>query len=418
MTNCSLLYIGAFLLCAMHRGCAELAGKLAALAPEYARIIQERPHFGVYALINNVACERCGMKARSLQKASSCLPENVDAKKPVCMGEEQYLLEYGDNAMDLLDCYINYLEVKLEQLYCLLKANEVDKTPGLSTTPATAEPARVLFVRTATVMLSTTSKSPAYRNKSASVITGKNSQNITAGFHQKDPGREVVDLLLPFGDGLGEVHWRKAAKRNQGGKQWNGKHKGPHRANFPRKENGKWARHTNHEVNSKHKKKYSERQVSKYGHVESAGHVTAIRGHRGGRPERTGDRNQYSSVRKRRNDSKQKRLPSETQGQGGRDRWKHVRDLVSEDYDNRLYQSATERRVENPWERYDHKKEQRESYVRDIYPRESKTSDNSRYSRGRGVSSGHENKPASENAEGLFRPLYKSRSRSHRGGRE
>ncbi|KAL1484624.1 hypothetical protein MTO96_032489, partial [Rhipicephalus appendiculatus] len=320
---------------------------------------------------------RCGVKAKSLQKASSCLPKNVDAKKPVCMREEQYLLEY--------ECYINYLEVKLEQLYCLLKANEVDKTPGLSTT---AKPARALFVRTATVMLSATSPLPAYRNESGSVAKGKSSKGTAAEFHQEGSWRDVADYLLPFGDVLGKARRRKAAKRNRGAIQWNRKHKEPDGANVPREANRERVRPTRSEVNSKHKDKhrYRDREVSKYGHVESAGHFKAIRGNRGGRPQRIKNRNRYPGERKRHNDSKQRRVPSRRRGQGSRDRWKPVRDLALEDYDNRLTRGATERRVDNPWEHYDRYKDQGEGYVRDRYPRRSKASGKRSYSRRRDAS--------------------------------
>ncbi|KAH6938407.1 hypothetical protein HPB50_009137 [Hyalomma asiaticum] len=54
--------IVALVLCASSCGgrSADLTGTMAGLAPEYAKLIQERPHFGVYALINNVACAPCG----------------------------------------------------------------------------------------------------------------------------------------------------------------------------------------------------------------------------------------------------------------------------------------------------------------------------------------------------------------------
>lgn len=417
MTNRLLQCIGALMMWTSHRSCAEPVGPLAALAPEYAKIVQERPHFGVYALINNVACERCGMKARNLQKASSCLPKNVDAKKPVCMHEEQYLLEYGDKATDLLECYINYLEVKLEQLYCLLKANEVDEKPGLSTTPTTAKPASTLFVQTATLMLTTTSQSPDYRNESGGVVKRNNSKSTAAEFHKNDPWLEVLDQLLPFGDLLGEALRGKATMSNRKMKQWKRKHEEPDGANISREEGLERARPTSGEVNSKHKDKnrHRDREVSKYGHIESGGYGNAIRGGSGERRQRIRVRTRYPALRKRHSDSEQRRMPSRLRGQGGRDRWNPGQDFALADYDNWLTHSATERRVYNPWERYDRDMGEGEGYARDRYTRASKASDKSRYSRRRGVSDRQKSMSASESAAG-FRPLYRSRSLSRRKG--
>lgn len=418
MTNLLLQCIGALVMWTSYRSCAETAGPLAALAPEYAKIVQERPQFGVYALINNVACERCGMKARNLQKASSCLPKNVDAKKPVCMHEEEYLLEYGDKAMDLLECYVNYLEVKLEQLYCLLKANEVDKNPGLSTAPTTSKPASTLFVQTATLMLTTTSQSPDYHNESESVVKRNNSKSTTAEFRQKDPWLEVVDQLLPFGDVLFETRPGKATMSNTKMKRWNRKREEPHAANVPREEGRVRAEPTRGEVNSKQKDKnrHRDREVRRYGHTESAGYGNAVRGGRGRRRQRIRVRTRYPGVRKRHSDLEQRRTPSRLRGQGARDRRKPAQDFALADYDNRLTQSANERRVYNPWERYDRDRGEGVGYVRDRHTRASKASDKSRYSRRRGVRDRQQIMSASESAAG-FRTLYRSRSLSRLKGR-
>lgn len=105
---------------------------------EYAKIARERPTFAVYALINNVACERCYMNASFLDKAKKCLPRSVNLKTKTCLSEEQYLLEYGDNAMGIVRCYVKRLRMELKQLYCLLRANELSQNPGLNVTPTAA----------------------------------------------------------------------------------------------------------------------------------------------------------------------------------------------------------------------------------------------------------------------------------------
>ncbi|KAL1482925.1 hypothetical protein MTO96_033474 [Rhipicephalus appendiculatus] len=224
-------------------------------------------------------------------------------------------------------------------------------------------------------MLSTTSQSPAYRYESGSVVKKKNSKSTATEFHQKGAWSDVADYLLPFGDVLGEERRRKATKRNRGAIQWNRKHKEPDGANVSK-----------HKNKDKHRHRHRDRKVSKYGHVESAGHFKVVRGNRGGRPQRIKDRSRYPGMWNRHNDSKQKRVPSRRRGQGSRDRWKPVRDLALEDYDNRLTRGATERRIDNPRERYGRYKDQGEGYVRDRYPRASKASGKSRYSRRRDVS--------------------------------
>lgn len=98
---------------------------------EYVKLARERPTFAVYALINNVACERCRMNASFLDKAKKCLPRSVNLKTKTCITEEQYLLEYGDNAMGIVSCYVKRLHMTLEKLYCLLRANELMENPGL-----------------------------------------------------------------------------------------------------------------------------------------------------------------------------------------------------------------------------------------------------------------------------------------------
>ncbi|KAL3219407.1 hypothetical protein MRX96_030425 [Rhipicephalus microplus] len=82
---------------------------------EYAKIARQRPTFAVYALINNVACERCYMNASFLDKARKCLPRSVNLRTKTCLSEEQYLLEYR--------CYVKRLRMELKQLYCLLPHN-------------------------------------------------------------------------------------------------------------------------------------------------------------------------------------------------------------------------------------------------------------------------------------------------------
>ncbi|KAH6938409.1 hypothetical protein HPB50_009139 [Hyalomma asiaticum] len=99
---------------------------------EHAKLTRERPTFAVYALINNVACERCFTNASFLDKAKKCLPRSVNLKTKTCLREEQYLLEYR--------CYVKRLRMKMEQLYCLLRANELSPNPGLNVAPTEASP--------------------------------------------------------------------------------------------------------------------------------------------------------------------------------------------------------------------------------------------------------------------------------------
>nr|XP_050043226.2 sarcoplasmic reticulum histidine-rich calcium-binding protein-like [Dermacentor andersoni]XP_054932016.1 sarcoplasmic reticulum histidine-rich calcium-binding protein-like [Dermacentor andersoni]XP_054932017.1 sarcoplasmic reticulum histidine-rich calcium-binding protein-like [Dermacentor andersoni] len=115
---------------------------------EYVKLARERPTFAVYVLINNVACERCRMNASFLDKARKCLPRSVNLKTKICLREEQYLLEYGDNVMGIVRCYVKSLHMKLETLYCLLRANELAENPGLDVVPtATQPPTRVPLIR-------------------------------------------------------------------------------------------------------------------------------------------------------------------------------------------------------------------------------------------------------------------------------
>lgn len=104
------------------------------LAAEYMKLVRERPKFVVYALINNVACGRCGTTSLFLEEARVCLPRSVNLKKTICLKEEQYLLEYGDNAMGIVRCYLKTLRMGVERVQCLMKANELDLSPGLNIT--------------------------------------------------------------------------------------------------------------------------------------------------------------------------------------------------------------------------------------------------------------------------------------------
>lgn len=99
------------------------------LDAKHMEMVTKRPMFAVYALINNVACERCGTSKSFLEQARKCLPKSVNLKTPVCMREEQYLKEYGDNAPGVLKCYQEVLSLKADQLHCLLEANHLEESP-------------------------------------------------------------------------------------------------------------------------------------------------------------------------------------------------------------------------------------------------------------------------------------------------
>lgn len=105
------------------------------LDPKHTELVRKRPLFAVYALINNVACERCGTSKSLLEQVRNCLPRTVNLQKPVCMREEQYLKEYGENAVGVIECYRENLFMKPDQLQCLLDANHMEKSPGYPITP-------------------------------------------------------------------------------------------------------------------------------------------------------------------------------------------------------------------------------------------------------------------------------------------
>ncbi|XP_077553402.1 uncharacterized protein LOC144168257 [Haemaphysalis longicornis] len=75
------------------------------LDAKHAALVRERPMFAVYALINNVACERCGTSKSFLKQARKCLPKSVNLKTPVCMREEQYLKEYTASSTSCMRLY-------------------------------------------------------------------------------------------------------------------------------------------------------------------------------------------------------------------------------------------------------------------------------------------------------------------------
>lgn len=109
------------------------------LDEKHTALVRERPMFAVYALINNVACERCGTSKSFLEEARKCLPKSVNLKTPVCMREEQYLKEYGENAPGVLKCYQEVLSMKADQLQCLLEANHLEESPHYDINQATEQ---------------------------------------------------------------------------------------------------------------------------------------------------------------------------------------------------------------------------------------------------------------------------------------
>ncbi|XP_077553401.1 uncharacterized protein LOC144168256 [Haemaphysalis longicornis] len=51
------------------------------------------------------------------------------------MTDEQYMLEYADNFIGVLECYHTRLGMPSSQIHCLLKANQLDPSPGYTSTP-------------------------------------------------------------------------------------------------------------------------------------------------------------------------------------------------------------------------------------------------------------------------------------------